>query len=163
MVIISKYFGLQWQNSACRQTSCHWSYVITRLFQADMDSVFGQPFLKRFAYRTAVLSVYRPRPWPHCVRWGSSSPTERGTATPTFEIYGRMLCLRPYNPRSMSIIANGWMDQDETWHGGRPRPSPNCVKWGPSFPPQRGTAPNFRPMPIVAKRLDGSRCHLVGR
>jgi len=24
-------------------------------------------------------------------------------------------------------------------------------------------APNFRPMSVVAKRLDGSRCHLVGR
>ena len=24
-----------------------------------------------------------------------------------------------------------------------------------SFPPKRGTAPNFRPMSIVAKRLDG--------
>jgi len=27
--------------------------------------------------------------------------------------------------------------------------------------PQRGTAPNFRPMSIVAKRLDGSRWHLA--
>ena len=29
--------------------------------------------------------------------------------------------------------------------------------------PQRGTAPNFRPMSVVAKRLDGLRCHLVWR
>ena len=28
----------------------------------------------------------------------------------------------------------------------------------PAPPPQRGTAPNFRPMSVVAKRLDGSRC-----
>ena len=31
---------------------------------------------------------------------------------------------------------------------------------------QRGTdpeAPNFQPMSVVAKRLDGSRCHMVGR
>jgi len=28
---------------------------------------------------------------------------------------------------------------------------------------QRGTAPNFRPMSVVAKQLDGSRCHLVRR
>jgi len=27
---------------------------------------------------------------------------------------------------------NGWMDQDETWHTGRPRPQPHCVGWGPS-------------------------------
>ena len=30
-------------------------------------------------------------------------------------------------------------------------------------PPKRGTASNFRPMSIVPKRLDGSRCHLVRR
>jgi len=28
-------------------------------------------------------------------------------------------------------------------------------------PSPRDTAPNFRPMSVVAKRLDGSRCHLV--
>jgi len=26
----------------------------------------------------------------------------------------------------------------ETWHGGRPWPWPLCVRWGPSFPPQKG-------------------------
>jgi len=30
-------------------------------------------------------------------------------------------------------------------------------------PPKRGTVPNFRPMSIVAKRLNASRCHLVRR
>jgi len=29
--------------------------------------------------------------------------------------------------------------------------------------PKRGTAPNFRPVSIVAKRLHGSRCYLVQR
>jgi len=29
---------------------------------------------------------------------------------------------------------NGWMDQYETWHADRPRPSPHCVRWGPSSP-----------------------------
>jgi len=29
---------------------------------------------------------------------------------------------------------NGWMDQDETWHAGRPQPRPHCVRWGPSPP-----------------------------
>ena len=24
---------------------------------------------------------------------------------------------------------NGWMDQDATWHGGRLRPRPHCVRW----------------------------------
>jgi len=30
-------------------------------------------------------------------------------------------------------------------------------------PPQSGTVPNFQPISFVAKWLDGSRCHLVGR
>jgi len=33
---------------------------------------------------------------------------------------------------------NSWMDQDETWHGGRPRSRPHCVRF--SFP-LKGTAP----------------------
>jgi len=56
---------------------------------------------------------------------------------------------------------NGWLDQDETWRGGRPLPRPHCVRWGSSFP-QRDPAPNFRPVTFMAKRLDGSRCHLYG-
>ena len=101
-------------------------------------------------------------------------------------------------------MPNGWTDQDETWHAGRPRPWPHCVRWGPSFPSPKGHSPqysvhiccgqmaawikmplgmelglgpgnfvldgdpaplpkkgaeppNFRPMFIVAKRLYGSR------
>ena len=33
----------------------------------------------------------------------------------------------------------------------------------PAPPPQGGTAPNFRPISVVAKWLDGLRCHLVWR
>jgi len=25
---------------------------------------------------------------------------------------------------------NGWMDEDETWYGGRSWPRPHCVRWG---------------------------------
>jgi len=32
---------------------------------------------------------------------------------------------------------NGWTDQDETWHGSKPRFRPHCVRWGPSFPPSQ--------------------------
>jgi len=137
----------------------------------------------------------RPRPRPHCVRWGASSPSPNGAQPP---IFGPRLLWR-----------KGWMDQDATWQRGRPRPRQHCVRWRPSSPslkghspqflahvccgqtagwikiplgmevglvpghnvldgdpaqpPQRGTAPNFWPVFVVAKRLDGSRCHLVGR
>jgi len=42
-----------------------------------------------------------------------------------------------------ALWSNGWTDQDETWHAGRPRPWPQCVGWDPALPPQRGAAPQF--------------------
>jgi len=43
-----------------------------------------------------------------------------------------------------------------------PRRSRLCVRWASGPPPQKGgTAPNFRPMCILAIRLDESRRHLA--
>jgi len=67
----------------------------------------------------------RPRPWPHCVRWGLSSPSPKGAQPPIFG-----LCL---------LWPNGWMCQAATWHKGRPRPMPHCVIWG--SPPKDTAAP----------------------
>jgi len=68
-------------------------------------TVFGRPFVKQFAlsYWTVVCPV--------CLwRW--------------------------------RIVPNGWMDQDETWHAGRPRPRPHCLRWGHSSPsPKNGAQP----------------------
>ena len=36
---------------------------------------------------------------------------------------------------------NGWMDQDETWHAGSPRP--HCVRWVSAPPPPKGHSPQF--------------------
>ena len=93
----------------------------------------------------------RPQPRRHCVRWDSSFPYPRGAQPP---IFGQCL-----------LWPNGWMDKDGTWHGGGPWYKSHCARWGPSSPlPNKGRSPpNFRPMFIVAKRLDGSRCHLVWR
>ena len=41
--------------------------------------------------------------------------------------------------------------------------SRHIVLDGNPAPSKKGTAPNFPPMSVVAKRLDGSRCHLVQR
>jgi len=47
---------------------------------------------------------------------------------------------------------------------GRPRPWPHCVRWDPAPLRKRGrAAPNFWPISVATKWLDGSRCHLVGR
>jgi len=58
---------------------------------------------------------------------------------------------------------NGCMDQGATWYGGRPRPRSHCDTWGPRLPLKEAQQPpNFRTVSVVAKRLDGSRCHLAG-
>jgi len=46
---------------------------------------------------------------------------------------------------------NGWMDQDDTWHGGRHWPRPHCVRWdgNPTPAPKRYTVPQFWPMSRV--------------
>jgi len=36
---------------------------------------------------------------------------------------------------------NGWMDQDGTWHGGKPQPRRLCLRWGPSPLPKKGAEP----------------------
>jgi len=57
---------------------------------------------------------------------------------------------------------NCWMDQGGTLHGGGPWSRPHCGRWGHSSPPpKKGQSPQFWPMSIVAKRLDGLRRHFV--
>jgi len=59
---------------------------------------------------------------------------------------------------------DGSMDQDATWYVGRLGPG-HIVLDGDTAPAQKGgTAPaSFWPTSVVAKRLDGSRRHLVRR
>jgi len=45
---------------------------------------------------------------------------------------------------------DGWMDQDTTWYGGRPRPKRHRVRWGPTSPPQKGTQ---QPPPLLGRCL----------
>ena len=82
----------------------------------------------------------RPRPWPHCVSWDPAARPPKGHSLPIFGPY----LLRP----------NGCMDQDVTWYAARPGPGDFVLDDDPAPPPQKGT-PNFRPMFIAAKRLDG--------
>ena len=40
------------------------------------------------------------------------------------------------------LWSNGWMDQDATWYGSRPRPRRLCVRWGPYSPAEKGAQPS---------------------
>jgi len=47
------------------------------------------------------------------------------------------VCLSVLSVCDVGVLwQNGWMDQDETWHGGRPKPQPYCVR-----PPPKGAQP----------------------
>jgi len=52
---------------------------------------------------------------------------------------------------------NGWMHQDVTWYGGRPRPRRLCVRWWPSY---RQKKRHTHPHPIFGPWLFGQT---VGR
>ena len=95
----------------------------------------------------------------HCVRWGPSSPSPKGAQPPQFSAHiccGQMAAWIKMSLGMELLWLNGWMDEAGTWYGGRPQPTTLCVRWGRS-------PPNFRPMFIVAKWLDGSRWHLAWR
>jgi len=83
----------------------------------------------------------------HIVLDRDPAPPRKGEQQPptTFEIYRSRLgaCFHIIcGPRVM--WPNGWMDQDAIWYGGRPRPSPHCVRWGPSSPvKKRHSSPQF--------------------
>jgi len=108
---------------------------------------FFSPFLlwpNGWMHQGATWYGGRPQPRRHCVRWGPSPfPPLKGHSP---QIFGPSL-----------LWLNGWMHQYATWYGGRPRPTRHCVRCGPSYPQKKGTpiSPNFWPMSIVAKRLDG--------
>ena len=112
--------------------------------------IFGKFILcpNGWMHQDATWYGGRPQPRRLFARWGPSSPPPKGGGAPS-PIFGKLL-----------LYPNGYMHHDATWYGGKPQPKGLCVRWGPSLPsPKRRLSPfpNFRPMSIVAKRLDGSR------
>ena len=60
------------------------------------------------------------------------------------------------------LYPNCWVDQDATWYEVGLGPG-HIVLGGDPSPQIRVQLPNFRPMPVVAKRLDGLGWHVVRR
>jgi len=92
----------------------------------------------------------RPRPRPHCARWGPSSHLQKGGTAPS------------------QCSAHVYCDQTAGWikipHGREVGLGPDhIVLDGNPSPSKKGPIPSlFGPcMFIVAKRLYGSRCQLV--
>ena len=78
--------------------------------------------------------------------------------------YQTVVCLSVLSVCDVGVLwPDGWMDQDKTWHEGSLGPGHSILDGDPAPPPQKGHNPNFWSMSVVAKRLDGLRCHLVRR
>ena len=102
---------------------------------------------KRLDRSTCNLYGDGPRATPHCARWGPSS-TKRGTAL-------------PFSAHVRCGQTAGWTKMPFGKDVGR-GPGHTVLNREPA-PQRKGGSPQFRPMSVVAKRLDGSRCHLVCR
>jgi len=91
-----------------------------------------------------------PAPPPPLSKWGSGAPP-RGSVAPQI-----------FDPCSLWL--NGWVDEANTWHGGRPQPRRLCVRWGPSSPPKTGgRAPQFSAHFYCGQTAGCMSCHLVWR
>jgi len=113
----------------------------------------------------------RPRPKGLCVRWDSAPRQKRGEAPskknrPTFigqtagwikMALGMQVSLSPGDFELDGDPAPAFLPQK----GGGLSPWDFVLDGDPPSPQKGGGAPNFRPISIVAKRLDASRCHLV--
>jgi len=106
----------------------------------------------------------RPRPRRHSVRWGPSSPPQKGGGTPS-PISAYVYCGQTAGWIKMTLdtevafgpghivldgdqaplpqkggaaplpnLANDWIDQDATCYGSKPRSTRHCLSWGPSSP-----------------------------
>jgi len=58
------------------------------------------------------------------------------------------------------LLSNGWIHQDDIWHGGRPQPKRLCVRWGPSPFFKRGGALQFSAH-VYCGQTAAWICHLV--
>jgi len=56
-----------------------------------------------------------------------------------------------------ALWQNGWMDQDETWYGGRPRPRRHCLRWGTQLPIKRAH-PHFSAHVYCGQTVAHFRC-----
>jgi len=120
-----------------------------------------------------------------CVRWRPSPPPQKGAEHPSPKKFRLVYCGQTAGWIKMPLgtkvgirtgdsVLNGdtaplpTKGADATWYEGRPQPRGLWVRWGPTPTSQKGgggrgqSPPNFRPMAIVAERLDGSRWHALG-
>ena len=116
--------------------------------------IFGQSllWLNGWMHQDATQYGGRPQPRRVCVRWGHSPLPKKG-AEPQFLAHA--YCGQ----------TSGWIKMPLDMEEGL-GPSDFVLDGDAALPAQNGGGaplPNFRPMRIIAKRLDGSRSYLAWR
>jgi len=136
-------------------------------------TVFGQPFVKRFTlcYRAVVLFVWNVTLvyCGHTVGWikmplgtevglgpshivlDEDPAPPKAAQHPSPQFSAHVCCGETAGWINMPLVAKVGLDPGHIALDGDPAP------------PKKGHSPPFRPMPIVAQWLDGSRCRLVWR
>jgi len=169
------------KSGCCYVLSCVKTCVVSTVWQEIPQSFDPhlQPFSICNAFWATVCKTFRPMvsvrclsclsglsvTFVHCGQTVGQIKMKLGMRVglgPGHIVFGGNPALPPLKGHSPPPIfgpyllrPNGCMDQDVTWYGARPRFRRLCVRWGPRSPlPKRGP-PNFRPMFIAAKRLDG--------
>jgi len=118
--------------------------------RGTVPPIFGPCLLWPNGWMDQDATWYGGRPRPrqlHCVRWVPSSPP-KGAQPP---VLAHVYCGQTAPCIRIPLGTEAGLGPGD------------IVLDGTQFPPKRGTAPNFRPMSIVAKRLDGAIFHLVQR
>jgi len=107
--------------------------------------------------------LIHPAVWPQQTwteNWGGGcDPLGGGDLSPHLAQYGHGPGSLPKRDTALPIFGpclpwlNGWIDEDATWYGSRPRPRPHCVRRGPSSPHERGTVvpPLFGPYTLWSR------------
>jgi len=122
--------------------------------QGAEPPIFGTCLLRPNGCMDQDATWYEGRPQLRrlCVRWGPSSPPQKGGGAPS-QFSAHVHCGQ----------TAGWIKMALGMVVGL---GPRHIVLGgdPALLPKRGKEPPiFRPIGIVAKRLDASRCHLVWR
>jgi len=142
---------------SAQATLCYTGTQLLSKKGTQQPPLFGPCLLWRNGSMDQDATWYGGGPWPlgsgHTVLDGTQlAPIQRGT-DPQFSAH---ICC------SQTV---GWIKMPLGMEDGLGPLAQATLCWmGPSSPPYKGAqTPNFRPISVVAKRLDGSRCHLVRR
>jgi len=124
-------------------------------FRPMSTPIFGPCLLWPNGWMDQDGTWHGDRPWSstHCDRWGhSSTPQKRGQSPPP-QFSAHLYCGQTAGCIKMPLGMEVGLSPGDFVLDGDPA----------SYPKMGGAPPNFRPTSNVAKRLCGSRCHLVRR